>query len=143
MHKSIWCLFKHQSSAMLSYSTLGKEFTIFAPNLGKKDFLLEVSCFIFHSPITRGQWHVNSTGVGWQTNDVAMEYGFSALAIFCLLSALLPAAFSPGLKSLLYSARDSTAPTVNSPSVADPCSHLGAPWVRTPAPHSFIYSFIE
>lgn len=71
-------------------------------------------------------------------NEVAKEYGSPVLDIPYFIYALLPAAFSPGVKHLPHSAKDSDVPTVNSSSVADPHGNLGASWVRTAAPHSFI-----
>lgn len=71
-------------------------------------------------------------------NQAAMEYGFAALDIPCLIDVLLPAALSPGVKHLPDCIRDSTSPTERNLSLADSQSHLGAPRVGTAAPQSFI-----
>lgn len=67
-------------------------------------------------------------------NQAAMEYGFAALDIPCLIDVLLPAALSPGVKHLPDCIRDSTSPTERNLSLADSQSHLGAPRVGTAAP---------
>lgn len=64
-------------------------------------------------------------------NEVTRKDGFPASDIPCLVYALLPAAFSPGVKHLPGCARDSSSPTERNLSLADPQSHLGAPWVGT------------
>lgn len=72
------------------------EFTIFAPNLDEKNFLLRVHCFIFHRAITQSQWMAFK--FDW---DGKRKWNSHGAWLLCLGHALLD--FTPPLLLLSWS----------------------------------------
>lgn len=128
-----------------SHSNPRIRFIVFAPNLrGKNFFLWGVSLFYLPQFNCSGSMACTLNGSRMaNVNEVGMEYGFSALVTPCLISIPAPCCFLSWSQTSAWLYKGQYWPHNNSPSVADPHCCMGAPRIRTAAPHSCIHSFIH